>query len=83
MTLQVARCSAAQLLSGCLLPGHSPASDAIITSGGATVAGELDIIDGQSRISTPALMGWLLGSGVTTLGHYTVGRGAWLAKPMS
>lgn len=75
MTLQVATCSAAQLFSGCLLRGHSPASDAIVTSDGATVAGELGIIDGQPRIRTPALMGWLLGSGATTLGHYTIRRG--------
>lgn len=83
MTPQVATCSAVQLFSGCLLPGHSRASDTIATSDGTTMAGELDIIDDQPRISPRALMDWLLGSGVTTLGHYTVGRGAWLAKPMS
>lgn len=83
MTLQVATCSAVQLFSGCLLPDHSLALEPTVDSGGGTVAGELDIIDGQSRISTPALMGWLLGSGAATLGHYTIRRGAWLAKPMS
>ena len=75
MIVQVATCSAVQLFSGCLLPDHSPASEPIVASGGATVIGELDIIDGQSRISTPALMGWLLGSGATTLGQYTIRRG--------
>mgnify|MGYP003112161018 CR=1 FL=1 len=75
MTVQISICSAAQLFSGCLLRGHSPASDAIVTSDGAAVAGELDIIDSHPRISPPALMGWLLGSGATTLGHYTIRRG--------
>ena len=83
MTLQVATCSAAQLFSGGLLPDHFLASEPIVDSGGATVAGELDIINDQPRISTSALMGLLLGSGVTTLGHYTIRRGAWSAKPMS
>jgi len=47
MTVQVATCSAAQLFSGCLLPGHSPASDAIDPSDGATVTGELTIPEYQ------------------------------------
>lgn len=47
MTVKVATCSAAQLFSGCLLPGHSPASDAIVTSDGATVSGELTIPEYQ------------------------------------
>lgn len=47
MAVQVATCSAAQLFSGCLLPGHSPASDAIDTSDGATVTGELTIPEYQ------------------------------------
>ncbi|EUC70013.1 hypothetical protein Y017_11365 [Alcanivorax sp. 97CO-5] len=47
MTVQVATCSAAQLFSGCLLPGHSPALDAIVTSDGATVTGELTIPEYQ------------------------------------
>ncbi|OJS97973.1 DUF262 domain-containing protein [Marinobacter nauticus] len=47
MTVQVATCSAARLFSGCLFPGHSPASDAIVTSDGATVAGELTIPEYQ------------------------------------
>lgn len=83
MTVQGTTCSAAQPFSGRLLPDHSRASDTIVASDGATVARELDIINGQSRISTSALMGWLLGSGATTLGHYTTRRGAWSAKPMS
>lgn len=41
MTVQVATCSAAQIFAGCLLPGDSPASDAIVTSDGATLTGEL------------------------------------------
>lgn len=47
MTVQVATCSAAQLFSGCLFPGHSLASDAIVTSDGATVTGELTIPEYQ------------------------------------
>lgn len=111
MTVQVATCSAAQLFSGCLLPGHFPVTDAIVTSVGHKVVGELtipeyqrpycwqdkqlkgllddmdshtkrhanlpyylgslilhqengklNIIDGQQRITTLALMSCLLGS---------------------
>lgn len=47
MTVQVATCSAAQLFSGCLLPDHAPASDAIVTSDKATVTGELTIPEYQ------------------------------------
>src|SRR5690554_2752838 len=47
MSVQVATCSAAQLFSGCLLPDHSLASDAIVTSDGATVTGELTIPEYQ------------------------------------
>ncbi len=47
MTVQVATCSAAQLFSGCLLPGHFPVLDAIFTSEGATVTGALTIPEYQ------------------------------------
>ena len=47
MTVQVAMCSAAQIFSGCLLSGHNQVSDAIVTSDGATVAGELTIPEYQ------------------------------------
>lgn len=47
MTVQVATCSAAQLFSGCLLPGHSPAPDAIVTSDDVMLVGELTIPEYQ------------------------------------
>lgn len=47
MTVQVATCSTAQLFSEGLLPGHSSAPDAIITSDGVTVTGELPIPEYQ------------------------------------
>ena len=83
MTVQIATCSAAQLFSGCLLPGHSGASDTFVSSDGATVAGELYVTDVDQLISTLALLGWLPGYDATTIGRYTIRRGAWLAKPMS
>lgn len=47
MTVQVASCSAAQLFSECLLPRQFPARDAIVTSDGLPVTGELTIPEYQ------------------------------------